>query len=165
MTKFGKFPAPRSLTIQLTITEIPKTKGKARLGPKSPEAAMSWHPEPAKQDSPEACAEKIAELDALFVAFQSKYDLDSLHAISFFATQEERRASPRAQALVDMGPIVKLVNYLEDQHAVSREAFQYHLRHYRILTNTVIGALRDSPDGFGEIVVHRKVREDGTIEG
>jgi hypothetical protein len=165
MTNFGKFPGSKGFTMRLTITERPKKKRRAYSGPKSPEEAMSWHPEPAKQDSPEACAEKIAELDALFVAFQSKYDLESLHAINYFATPEERRASPRAQALVDMGPIVKLVNYLEDQHAVSREAFAYHLRHYRILQNTVIGALRDSPDGIGEIVVHRKVNEDGSIEG
>lgn len=125
---------------------------------------MSWHPEAAKQESPEACAEKIADLEALFVDFQSKFDFESLRAITKFASIEERRASPRAQALVEIAPIVKLVNYLEGQDAVSREAFNHYLRRYRILTNTIIGALQDSPDGIGEIVIHRTVREDGTIE-
>lgn len=148
-----------------TFDKFPTPKAEPKLTPQRPEEAMSWQREPTQQDTPEACAEKIAELEALFVAFQSKYDLESLRTITWFATQEERRASPRAQALVDMGPIVNVVNYLEEQHAVSREAFAYHLRHYRVLQNTVIGALRDAPDGVGEIVVHRTVAEDGTIEG
>ncbi len=154
MAKFGKFP-----------TLILSFKAKPHLGPKSPEEAMSWRPEPAAQESPEVCAEKIAELEALFTGFQSKYDLESLRAITRFMTKEERRASPRAQALVDIAPIVKLVNFLEGQHAVSREAFGHLQRRYRILTHTVIGALRDSPDGIGEIVVHRNVNDDGVIEG
>lgn len=149
MSAFGKFPTP---------------KAKPPSGPRGPEEAMSWRAAPVTQESPEACAEKIAELEALFAAFGSKYDLESLRVITGFATQEERRASPRAEALVDIAPIVKLVKFLEGQHAVSREAYQHFRRRYKILQNTIIGALQDSPDGVGEIVIHRRVNEDGTIE-
>ncbi len=118
---------------------------------------MSWHPEPPTQESPEVCAEKIADLEVLFANFEGTYHLESLRSITFFLTKEERRTSPRAQALIDIIPILKLVNFLEGQPA-AREA------HHRVLNSTIIGALKDSPDGIGEIVVHRRVNEDGTVE-
>jgi hypothetical protein len=152
MSTFDKFPTPK-----VESTRKPK-------GPQSPEEAMSWHPEPVAQESPEVCAEKIAELEALFKNFESKYDLDDLHAITRFVTKEERHASIRTLALADIPPMLKLVNWLEGQNAVSREAHEHLQRRYRILNGTVIGTLRDSPDGIGEIVVHRKVNDDGTID-
>ncbi|MDB5264618.1 MAG: hypothetical protein JWN64_189 [Parcubacteria group bacterium] len=147
-----------------TIDKFPTPENNPSSGPRSPEEAMSWHPEPGKQESPEFCAEKIAELEALFVGFQSKYDLESLRAITRFMTKDERRASPRAQALIDIAPLFRLVNFLESQNAVSREAYESFNKRFRILSNTIIGALRDSPDGIGEIVVHLKVNDDGTLE-
>ena len=149
MSSFGKFPTPRA---------------KPRSTPEDPEEAMSYRPGPPAQESPEACAEKIAELEALFTAFGSKYDLESLRAITGFATQEERRASPRAEALVDIAPIVKLIKFLEGQPAVPREAYQHFKRRHTVLTQTVIGTLQDSPEGVGLIVIHRRVNEDGRIE-
>jgi len=149
MSSFGKFPTP---------------KAKSRSGPRSPEEAMSYRSKPVTQESPESCVEKMAEIEALFTAFSSKYDLESLRAITWFKSEEERRASPRAEALVDIGPIIQLIKFLEGQHAVPREACQHFKRRYSVLTNTIIGALQDSPEGVGEIVIHRRVNEDGTIE-
>jgi len=144
--------------------KIPTFKPKPSSTPESPEEAMSWRSEPVIREASEVCTEKIAELEVLFTGFQSKYDLESLRSITFFATKEERRASPRAQALVDIAPISNLIKFLDDQPSVSREAFTHLQRRYRILNNTVLGSLQDAPDGIGEIVVHRKINDDGSIE-
>ncbi len=79
-----------------------------------------------------------------------------MRAITRFETKEERRASIRAQALVDIEPLVQKLNALEQDATVSEAIYTTLRAKYRVIQNEIIGALQDDPSGNGEIVVHRK---------
>lgn len=106
------------------------------------------------QDSPEICAEKIAEAEALFISFEETHDLEALRAITQFSSREERLASIRQQAIEALAPFTPLLNYLRDQKAVPREIYDAFKERHKVLSRAVGTVVGDVNGPKLEIVVH-----------
>jgi hypothetical protein len=120
------------------------------------ENAIEWDSRPpleAAQESAEAYAKKIEEAESLLSDFEARFE--ELRAITYFATQEERNASPRAQALKDLDPLNEILNWMRLQTDQPRDAYRALRRRKGILTEEVLGSLRAHPSGVGEIVERR----------
>lgn len=108
------------------------------------------------QDSPETCAEKVAECEAMMDSFEATYDLDALRVITRFSSKEERESSPRQPALEALTVMFKRLKYLNSQEALQRETRDALEARYEILSQAVGNIIGDkNGDIFhDEIVVH-----------
>ena len=101
---------------------------------------MEDYPAPeVAQLSPEQLAEKIAELEVLYDAFEHTHDLNALNAMQA-STPEEAYANPvREAAKKDLPAIVTLKTFLDRQPDISTEVRQrLHTRYQRI--HAAVGA-------------------------
>lgn len=119
------------------------------------EAWMAEHPvvETVK-DSPETCAEKLAECAAMMDSFEKDYDLDALRAIKQFSSKEERENSPRQPALEALTRISKLLKYLDGQGALQRKTRDALEARYEMFSQAVGNIIEDKNGKIFDIVVH-----------
>jgi len=106
------------------------------------------------QDSPETCAEKVAECEAMMNRFEQTYDLDALRSITQFTSKEDRERSPRQLALDALGLIFKRLKHLGRQKAFqsdTRDAFKVR---YEVLSQAVGNIIGDKNGEIFNIVVH-----------
>jgi hypothetical protein len=119
------------------------------------EAWMADHPAvEIVQDSPETCAEKIRECEALLDSFEATHDLDAMRAITQFASREEREGSLRQLALDALAPIFKRLKYLNTQEAFPQETRDTLKVRYEILSQAVGNIIGDKNGKIFDIVVH-----------
>jgi hypothetical protein len=117
------------------------------------EAWMAAHPVVENpQDSPEICAERVAELEASIDAFEQTYDLDALRAITQFSSREESLSSSRQPALEALTPLFKRLKYLKTQDAVSRDTRDALDARYKVVTRAV-----------GQIIADKEGKIFGTL--
>ncbi len=122
------------------------------------QAATFSTPEIARL-SPEACAEKIIELEALYEHFEHTHTLDVLRSISHFTSKAERDSSPRHAAHAALTPIIEILNLLKTQTAISKEAYDGLKARSWVLENAV-GFIQGDPSGeFYDIVIHDRVHK------
>jgi hypothetical protein len=121
------------------------------------EAWMIAHPVVENpQDSPEICAEKVAELEASLDAFDQTYDLDALRAITQFASREESLSSFRQPALEALTPLFKRLKYLKTQDAVSKETREALDARYKVLIRAVGQIIADKEGNIFGTLFHGK---------
>jgi hypothetical protein len=106
------------------------------------------------QISPETCAEKVAECEAIMDAFEQTYNLEALRAITQFSSKEERRSSLRQQALDALSPIFKLLKKLGKQKALQVEVRNALGARYQILSQAVGNIIEDESGKIFDVVVH-----------
>lgn len=75
------------------------------------------------QLSPERCAEMVAELEGLYIAFEQKHDIEALYAITELDSEVAKDHPIREPARQDLPPIIAILKILEKQDAVSDEVF------------------------------------------
>jgi hypothetical protein len=121
------------------------------------EAWMIAHPVVENpQDSPEICAEKVAELEASLDAFEQTYDLDALRAITQFTSREESLSSFRQPALEALTPLFKRQKYLKTQDAVSKETRDALDTRYKIASRAVGQIIADKEGNIFGTLFHGK---------
>lgn len=119
------------------------------------EAYLSVHPvAEVEQISPEACAERVAECEAMMASFEQAYDLEALRAIAQFSSREERESSPRQPALDALGPIFGTLKYLYSQQACPNESRDALRIRYERLSQAVGDITADKEGKIFDIVVH-----------
>jgi len=119
------------------------------------EAWMAEHPAvEIPQDSPETCAEKVAECEGMMDIFEQTHDLEALRAIKQFSSKEERESSPRQSALKALTVIFKLLKYLNSQKALQSEMRNALGTRYEILSQAVGNIIGDKNGKIFDIVVH-----------
>lgn|GEM_PF-7030335 len=119
------------------------------------EAWMAEHPVvEVVKDSPETCAEKIAECEAMMDNFEKTHDLDALRAITQFASKEERESSPRQPALDALSLIFKQLKDLNKQGALQGELRDALEVRYEKLSQAVGNITGDKNGKIFDIVVH-----------
>jgi hypothetical protein len=106
------------------------------------------------QESPDVCAERIVEFEAMLTGFEQTYDLEALRAITQFASLEERRSSIRQPAREALTPLMAMLNNLEKQEAVSRELFRALQIRYRVLDRAVGTGISDPSGKIFDIIIH-----------
>jgi hypothetical protein len=119
---------------------------------------MSDHPVvEIPQDSPETCAEKIAELEALMDGFEQTHDLEALRAATTqFASKEDALASSHYAASQALIPLFKRKKYLKTQDAVPKETRDALDARYKILQWAVGQVIADKDGKIFGTVFHGK---------
>lgn len=121
------------------------------------EAWMSEHPTvDVPQNSPETCAERVAECEAMMDNFEQTHDLDSLRAITQFSSREERESSHRQPALDALAPIFKRLKHLNSQRALPNETRNALGARYERLSQAVGNITVDKDGGTFDVVVHNR---------
>jgi len=95
-----------------------------------------------EQLSPEQCAEKIQELEALYTSFEQTHNLDVLNAIQVHTPEEAFANDVREAAKKDLPAIVSLKNLLDTQSQIPGDVVQkLHTRYQRI--QAAVGVLHN----------------------
>jgi hypothetical protein len=106
------------------------------------------------QESAEVCAEKIAAVESLMADFENTFSLDELHAITGFASKEDRLNSPRQFALQALTPVFAQLAHLSSQEAVPNEVYLNLEARYQLLKRSVGAITSDSAGVMFDLVVH-----------
>jgi aryl-alcohol dehydrogenase-like predicted oxidoreductase len=85
--------------------------------------------------SAEQGAEKIAELEALYEAFEQRHDLEKLRAIQVHSVEEALANTDRQAAKADLPLLVSRINFLENN--IPDELFLTLLARHKIIMAAV----------------------------
>lgn len=104
--------------------------------------ARDYHSITVEQLNLEQCAEKVAELEALFTNFEQTHDLDALRAVQLRTVEEAFAHTVREAAKKDLPALVSRMNFLKKQEHIPVETFHKLATTYNTI-QAAVGTLRD----------------------
>lgn len=87
--------------------------------------------------SPEASAEKVAELERMYESFESRFPLELLRTIQASTIEELRANEMREAARQDLPAMATLINFIEKQQEVPEAVFLGLLLKHKLIQAAV----------------------------